>query len=161
MTVNDDRPIGLCNTLYKIISKLLAARMKSFIPDLILEAQKAFVPRRQILDNQVDLLMAFDRMDWKFFMDCLKLYGFPNMYTKLIHRCIFSSSLVVEVNGNASGFFKLTWGLRQECPLSPYLFILGTNILSYFIKMAATDGLLKGIKIAHSAPPHSHLLFRE
>ncbi|XP_072971822.1 secreted RxLR effector protein 78-like [Typha angustifolia] len=146
-------------------------RMKHLLSDLIFEAQKAFVPSRQILDNQViahemmhflnssrskkgyfllkvDLSKAFDRMDWEFLRDCLNLYGFPTDYTNLIFQCILTSSLVVEINGQASGFFKPSKGLRQGCPLSPYLFIIGTNILSFFFKLASTKDTLKGIRIA-------------
>lgn len=45
-TVHQFQPIGLSNTLYKIITKLLVQRLKAFLPDLIHLFQASFVPRR-------------------------------------------------------------------------------------------------------------------
>jgi mannosylglycoprotein endo-beta-mannosidase len=62
--------------------------------------------------------------------------------------CITSTSFVVLINGEATKFFQSKCGLRQGCPLSPFLFILVMEGLSIMLKKGQVEGTLTGIKVS-------------
>ena len=88
-TINNYRPISLCNTIYKVVTKIIVARIRPLLSNLISPVQAAFVLGRRGLDNvlinqeliysidkkkgkvgymviKVDLEKAYDKLEWSF-----------------------------------------------------------------------------------------------
>ena len=51
--VHQLRPISLCNTLYKLLSKLILLRLKTLLPFLMHLAQLGFIPRSPATYNYI------------------------------------------------------------------------------------------------------------
>lgn len=178
----DLRPISLCNVLYKVISKVLANRLKSVLPFLISDLQSAFLSGILIIDNilvsyeimhylkhktkgktgwmalKLDMSKAFDRIEWGFIEAMLHRLGVNSHFVKIIMTCVSSVEYNIITSGREIGPFKPSRGLRQGDLLSPYLFILCTEDISALLSDYVRQGQLHGIKIAHSAPVVFHML---
>ena len=79
-------------------------------------------------------------------------------------NCISTVKYSVLVNGVPAGFFSSTKGLRQGDPLSPYLFIMGMEVLSVLITRAIEGGFIHGCRIwrgREQAINITHLLFAD
>ncbi|XP_019224291.1 PREDICTED: uncharacterized protein LOC109205978 [Nicotiana attenuata] len=78
-TVKDYRPIACCSMLYKMISKILAARLQKVMPSIICEAQDSFVPGRKIADNVMEEI-GFPTSFIKWTMECIKTVSYTVLY---------------------------------------------------------------------------------
>ncbi|GJY35856.1 RNA-directed DNA polymerase, eukaryota [Tanacetum coccineum] len=179
--VKDFRPISLIGSMYKIIAKILANRLSLVIPDLVSDVQSAFLSNRQILDGpfilnelfswckrkntkamifKVDFEKAFDSVRWDFLDEVLHKFGFGNKWRGWIHGCLSSAMGSILVNGSPTSEFQFHKGLKQEDPLSPFLFILITESLHVSFENVLNAGLYKGIRLDDSLSL-SHLFYAD
>ena len=183
--MKDLRPISLCNVVYKLVSKVLANRLKQILPDLISPNQSAFVPGRLITDNillayecthymrtrkkgsngyaavKLDMSKAYDRVEWHFLEMMMRRMGFNERWIGLIMCCVNSVQYRVKVNESLTDVILPERGLRQGDPLSPYLFLICAEGFSALLNNAEENGRLQGIKICPNAPSFNHLLFAD
>ena len=107
--VQDFRPISLSNSIYLIIAKVLANRLRKVLPPLISPLQCAFLPGRQMADSivlaeeivaawrrngttgfmwKVDFSEAYDTLDWQFLWNVLRRQGFPETWVRWMKQCV-------------------------------------------------------------------------
>lgn len=92
-------------------------------------------------------------------MKVLELWRFDNHFRKLIFNCMSTVEFSLLINMNIYGSFNLGRGLRHGDPLSPFLFILCSEILTRMLANEEMNGSLHDIKINRNAPAVSHLMY--
>ncbi|RVW89084.1 LINE-1 retrotransposable element ORF2 protein [Vitis vinifera] len=183
--LRDFRPISLVGSVYKLLAKVLANRLKSMMGEVISDSQHAFVHGRQILDAvlianealdsrlkgnnpglllKMDIEKAFDHVKWDFLMDVMSKMGFGHRWIKWMNWCCSTTTFSILINGSPSGFFRSSRGLRQGDPLSPYLFLFAMEALSQLLSCARNGGFISGFRVGGRGREGllvSHLLFAD
>ena len=182
-SINDFRPIGLCNTVLKLLTKSIASRIRGLMPKLINPLQTSFVKDRTIDENiiiikevahlfnrvkrgrnimalKIDLTKAFDSLEWAFIRETLLGFKFPVKLVNIIMKVIASPSISVLWNGEITSEFFPSRGIRQGDPLSPYIFVLCMERLSQLIQEKINLKLWKPLMIAKDIGL-SHLFYAD
>jgi hypothetical protein len=113
-SIKQYRPISLCTALHKLAIKTMENRMRHVLEYTISQEQSAFVPGRLISDNalvtfecvhaikrkkkgkkghcavKLDMMKAYDRVEWPFVQAILLNLVFPFGYEVCIFSQIFS-----------------------------------------------------------------------
>ena len=137
MKIIDFWPISLCNMVYKIISKVLANRLKRILTKVIDESQSAFMPSRSITDNvlvafemmhcidqrrkgkkafmavKLDMSNAFNRVEWSYLEAMMRRMGFDKKWIALMMMCVSTVSYSVSINREPKEKIVPLRGLRK------------------------------------------------
>jgi hypothetical protein len=165
-TPEDYRPITLLNTDYKILARLIAARLSPILADLLHPTQHCGVPGTSIFDAvatlrdaiayaeteqrplcvvSLDFKEAFDRISHTYILSVLRSYGFSERFIASIRMMYEDTMSALQVNGHLSAPIPIQCGVRQGCPLSMILFALCLDPLLRYL-----DGRLQGLRVHRS-----------
>ena len=89
---------------------------------------------------KLDMHKAYDRVEWPFLKGIMLKLGFQERWVNLIMKCVSTVEYRVRINDEETESFKPTRGLRQDDPLSPYLFLLCTEGLTSLLAHAKKTG---------------------
>lgn len=117
--MKDYRPISCCNVLYKLISKIIANRLKGNLPSCISSTQSTFVKDRLLVENlllatevvkdyhkedvsprcamKIDIAKAFDSVHWPFLLNTLRALNILEQFIHWIELCVCTPSFSVQV----------------------------------------------------------------
>ena len=143
LSIKNYRPITLLNVDYKILSKVLAKRMKEVLGEIVHADQVGYMKNRNIGEairliddviyhcknhNQdgflvaVDFEKAFDSVSHTCLLHVLELLGFGQSFCSWVKTIYTDICSCVMNGGSSSGYFKIERGVRQGDPLLPYFF---------------------------------------
>ena len=125
----DFRPISLSNSIYLIIAKVLANRLREVLDGLISLFQSSFISGCQMIDSVVmaeemvaawrrfgttgfmwnmDFAKAYNSIDWRFLWNVLRRRGFPAEWACWVKPCVITTSFSVLINARfQGGWFQL------------------------------------------------------
>ena len=159
------RPIILLNSDYKILSKVIATRIKSVLGGLIGSPQTGFLQGRNISENlrklldaieftdnenvpclllSIDFQKAFDRVEYSSLFKIMSWFGFGDQIIKWVKILFSHINLATINNGTTSKYFKTSRALFQGNPIASYLFILVIELLAVQLRK---NNKIKGLKI--------------
>ena len=154
------RHITLLNVDYKILTKSLAKRIEPFLSKLIHSDQTGFVKDRYIGQNKrilndlikysdtknlsgillfIDFEKAFDYIEWSFIKKSLDVFNFRPSISRWLSILYNNIETAVMNAGFMTNYFEVSRGVRQGCPMSPFLFILSAELLALRIRQEPTS----------------------
>ncbi|CAL1400945.1 unnamed protein product [Linum trigynum] len=159
-------------------------RLSSVLPKLVTHNQHASVRGRHISEAtlianelvdsrrkckkpglmfKLDIEKVFDNVSWECMFGVMERLGFPNKWQQWIKGDLCSPMTSVLVNGEAYGYFRASKGVRQGDPLSPGLFVLVMDVLSFMIsKLRGVNGISGFFMDENSGRGEvTHLLFAD
>ncbi len=155
----------MLNIDYKILASIFSVRIKNTLDLIIDDTQSGFMRNRHISNNIrlvldfidyphlysdksfilfLDFHKAFDTVEHHFIFSALKKFGFGNYFIKTIKTLYFNGNCSIKLRAGTSPRFNLNRGIRQGCPISPYLFLLCSQLIADSIKQST----LRGITVA-------------
>ena len=152
------RPISLLNSFYKIIAAVIKGRLEAVVDKNLMATQYGFRKQKSTIDALfiarriqefaerggwpgtlvlLDWEKAFDKVNHGMLLEAIASYNVPNKIMDLLKSLYDVPEFYVEVEGARSDKKTQNTGIRQGCPLSPYLFIMVMNCVFEVVQPVA------------------------
>lgn len=82
----------------------------------------------------LDAEKAFYRVEWQYLFAVLETFGFCSLFLSWVKNLYCSPTAAVQTNNIISDYFQLHRGCRQRCSLSPNLFDLAFDQLTFALR---------------------------
>ena len=163
--IGNYRPLSLANTDYKIFAKVITERMKVTLNEIIGTEQQGFIKGGDITGNLIlvkeiieycneenieayiimmDFKKAYDRIDRETVEITLRAMNFGENIINMIKLLYAGSEAVIVTNDIKGEQFSTKGGVKQGCPLSPYLFIIVLELMAIEMR---DDRHIKGVTL--------------
>ena len=110
---------------------------------------------------KVDMNKAYNRVEWDFLETVMIKLGFEKKWVDWTMECVKTVSYNLIINGKLSSRLYPSRGLRQRDLLSPYLFLLVSDILSRMVLVEIQSQNVKGMVMNKYYAILSHLFFAD
>lgn len=147
--------IRLTSSRGEALKKTLSLLRRSYILCIKKEEKRAFFTLKLYLGK------AYERLELLFTEYCLQFFNFSDDFISSIMSCVKSSSSVISYNGKGSRPFIPTIGIHQGEPLSPNIFIICLEHLSWQIHEPCQSKHWHPFKIRSGSTEISHLFFTD
>jgi len=107
------------------------------------------MPKVQINNDSfilfLDYYKAFDTLEHNFLFQALKKIGFGDWFCKMVKMLYVNGNIFIKLKNSTSPRFFLDRGVRQGCPVSPYLFLIAVQFLNlHIICICNQKGIIVG-----------------
>ena len=164
------RGISLVAVVSKVLSSIILRRLSSYREKQTRENQGGFRPGRGCIDQIftlrqtlelrhtyrrptmvifLDLKGAFDSVDRHSLLQCLAMKGVPPKFLQLVKALYVNTRGRVRAYGKLSSEFTTTSGVRQGCPLSPFLF---NFVIDVILEMSIPTSDAEGVELLPGCP---------
>ncbi|CAI5536391.1 unnamed protein product [Closterium sp. Naga37s-1] len=161
------RPITLLSFFYKLLAKVLANRIRMVLPRVISENQFGFLPGRSLAEAVslvadaidaakqededwllllVDFQKAYDSVSREYLFTTLGNMGFSRKFTGWVKGLHDGAATKVMLNDWIGEHVEMVKGVRQGCPLAPYLFLCAVEPLCQEIERRKLGVRKRGVK---------------